>query len=94
MDREVPDGQSDILKAPSGQPGSQQPKPKSPDLIPREYLRTIAIWSLVPSYAVAGGLLGYGADKWLGTYPYLTGLGLLLALVLAVRDIYRLHGAL
>ena len=63
----------------------------SHDLIPREYLRTIAIWSLIPGYAIAGAVVGYFADKWLGTSPYLTALGLLLALVLAVRDIYRLR---
>ena len=70
------------------------PKPTSHDLIPREYLRTIAVWSLIPSYAIAGALLGYFADKWLGTSPYLTALGLLLALVLAVRDVYRLRGVM
>lgn len=73
---------------------SDAPKQESRDLIPREYLRLIAVWSLVPSYAIAGGLLGYLLDTWLDTFPYLTGLGLLLALVLAVRDIYRLRGAL
>ena len=67
---------------------------RSRDLIPREYLRIIAIWSLVPSYAIAGALLGYGADRWLKTFPYLTALGLLLALVLSVRDIYRLRDTL
>lgn len=67
---------------------------RSRDLIPREYLRIIALWSLIPSYAIAGGLLGYAADRWLKTFPYLTALGLLLALVLAVRDVYRLRNAL
>lgn len=76
-----------------GRPKSDQGR-EHRDLIPREYLRVIAVWSLVPSYTLAGGLLGYGADKWLNTFPYLTGLGLLLALGLAVRDIYRMHGVL
>lgn len=61
------------------------------DLIPREYLRLIAAWSLIPSYLVAGGLIGYGLDTWLHVFPYLTGVGLLLALVLAVRDMLRLR---
>ena len=74
------------------QPG--QPQHRSRDMIPREYLRIIAVWSLVPSYAIAGGFLGYAADRWLETFPYLTGLGLLLALALAVRDMYRLRDAM
>jgi len=64
------------------------------ELIPREYLRIIAVWSLVPSYGVAGGFLGYLVDRWLGTFPYVTALGLLLALVVAVRDILRLRDEL
>ena len=88
MDREGSDG-PEITGT-----GSVQSKPPSRDLIPREYLRILAVWSLVPSYAIAGGLIGYGADKWLDTFPYLTALGLLLALMLAVRDIYRLRGEL
>ena len=89
MDREDTEGREQ--QAPSPQ---RSPQHTSHDLIPREYLRIIALWSLIPSYAIAGGLLGYFADKWLDTFPYLTGLGLLLALVLAVRDIYRMRGAL
>lgn len=61
------------------------------ELIPREYLRVIAVWSLIPSYMVAGGFLGYLADRWFGTFPYLTGLGFLLALAVAVRDMLRLR---
>ena len=61
------------------------------DLIPREFLRVIAIWSLIPSYSAAGGFLGYLADRFLGWFPYLTGAGLLIALVMAVRDVYRLR---
>lgn len=89
MDREVPQGHAPD----AGQQSSSSNKPPT-DLIPREYLRVMAVWSLVPSYAIAGGLIGYAADRWLDTFPYLTALGLLLALVLAVRDIYRLRGAL
>jgi hypothetical protein len=70
---------------------SGNPDERHRDLIPREFLRVIAVWSLIPSYALAGGLLGYAADKWLHTFPYLTAVGLLLALILAVRDMYRLR---
>jgi hypothetical protein len=61
------------------------------ELIPREFLKVIAVWSLIPGYLLAGGLLGYWADSKLGTFPYITGVGLLLALVLAVRDVMRLR---
>jgi len=64
------------------------------DLIPREFLRVIAVWSLVPSYMLAGAFLGYLADRFLGWFPYLTCAGLLLALILAVRDMLRLHAEL
>lgn len=60
-------------------------------MIPREFLRVIAVWSLIPSYLLAGGLIGWGADTWLHTFPYITGVGLLLALVVAVRDMARLR---
>lgn len=67
---------------------------RGPEMIPREFLRVIAVWSLIPSYLLAGGLLGYAADEWLDLFPYLTGLGLLLALGLAVRDMMRLRTSL
>lgn len=63
---------------------------KTKELIPKEFLKVIAVWSLIPSYLVGGGVIGYGLDVWLDTFPYLTSLGLLLALVLAVRDMLRL----
>jgi len=61
------------------------------ELIPREYLRVIAVWSLIPSYVVAGGFLGWMLDEWLDTFPYLTGVMLIVALGLAVRDMIRLR---
>jgi hypothetical protein len=64
---------------------------KHVDLIPPEFLRVIAIWSLIPSYIAVGGLIGYLVDQALGWFPYLTGAGLLVALIMAVRDMYRLH---
>lgn len=62
-----------------------------PGLIPKDFLRAIAVWSLVPSYMLAGGVLGYFLDRWLGLFPYLTGLGLVIGLVLATRDMLRLR---
>jgi hypothetical protein len=50
----------------------------------------VAVWSLIPSYIAAGGAIGYGLDKWLTTFPYLTGAGILVAFSLAVRDMMRL----
>jgi hypothetical protein len=63
-------------------------------LVPQEFLRVIAVWSLVPSYLLAGALLGYVADRAVGWFPYLTGAGLLVALVFAVRDMMRLRDEL
>jgi len=60
-------------------------------MIPREFLRVIAVWSLVPSYLLAGGFFGYLVDRWLSIFPYITGVGLLIALAMAVRDMYRLR---
>lgn len=62
-----------------------------PELIPREFLRAIGIWSLIPSYLLAGGLLGYGLDRLAGTFPIFVGVGLVVALVMAVRDMMRLR---
>lgn len=64
------------------------------DLIPREYLRIIAVWSLIPSYLLAGAFVGYLLDRWLGWFPYLTGLALLASLAVAVRDMLRLRDEL
>ena len=64
---------------------------RQPDLIPREYLRVIAIWSLIPAYLLAGAFLGWLLDSWLHTFPYMIGLGLLAALALAMRDMLRLR---
>lgn len=64
---------------------------RQPDLIPREFLRVIAIWSLIPAYMFAGAFFGWLADTALHTFPYGIGVGLLLALVLAVRDMLRLR---
>lgn len=61
------------------------------ELIPREFLKIIAVWSLIPSYLVAGGFVGWLLDRWWDTFPYATGGALLLALALAVKDMFRLR---
>ncbi len=64
---------------------------RAPDLIPREYLRVIAVWSLIPAYLAAGGLIGWAADSALGSFPFGIGVGLIVSLVVAVRDMLRLR---
>ena len=59
-------------------------------LISKELLKIVAIWSMIPSYVAAGGAIGYGLDKWLATFPYCTGAGVLVAFSLAIRDMMRL----
>jgi hypothetical protein len=71
--------------------GESERHPFDTEFIPREYLRVIAVWSLIPSYLLAGGLIGYFLDQWVGWFPYLTGAGLLLALLAATRDMLRLR---
>jgi F0F1-type ATP synthase assembly protein I len=60
------------------------------DLISPKLLKIIAIWSLIPSYMMAGGAIGYGLDKWFNTFPLLTGVCLLVAFSLAIHDMMRL----
>jgi hypothetical protein len=81
------------MAATTGQTGTARDgqQGRNVELIPREFLRIIAVWSLIPSYLLAGGFIGYAADRWLGYFPYLTGVGLLLAVGLAVRDMLRLR---
>lgn len=64
---------------------------KKPDLIPREFLRVIAVWSIVPMYALAGAFFGWLFDLAFHTSPYGLGVGLILALIFAVRDVLRLR---
>ncbi len=54
-------------------------------------VKAVAVWSLIPSYMLAGGLLGYGLDRWLHTFPLFTGAGLVVAFGFAVRDLLRLR---
>jgi hypothetical protein len=64
------------------------------DLIPREFLRIIAVWSLIPAYLLAGAFVGWVVDHWLGTWPWGLCIGLVIALGLAVRDMLRLRDSL
>jgi hypothetical protein len=82
-----------LVDTPEGSRDSQPTRP-SPDLIPREFLRVIAIWSLIPAYTLAGAFLGWLADRWLGTSPFGLGIGLIIALGFAVRDMLRLRDSL
>jgi hypothetical protein len=59
-------------------------------LISTKLLKIVAIWSMIPSYLFAGGAIGYGLDKWLTTFPFLTGAGILVAFSLAVHDMLKL----
>ena len=59
-------------------------------LLSTKLLKILAIWSLIPSYLVAGGAIGYGLDRWLTTFPLITGAGILVAFSLAVHDMLRL----
>ena len=73
---------------------SSSHKSHAPDLIPREFLRVIAVWSLIPAYTLAGAFLGWLADDMFHTSPWGIGIGLILALGLAVRDMLRLRDSL
>lgn len=55
------------------------------------FLKLVAIWSLIPTYSLAGGLVGFGLDRWLHTFPILTGIGLVVAFGLAIRDMLKLR---
>jgi hypothetical protein len=54
-------------------------------------LKLIAIWSLIPSYSLAGALIGYGLDRWFRTFPLMLGAGIVVAFALAVRDMLKLR---
>jgi len=60
-------------------------------MISSEFLKLVGIWSLIPSYTIAGGLIGYGLDRWLGTFPLITAAGILVAFGFAIRDMLRLR---
>jgi len=55
------------------------------------FLKLVAVWSLIPSYSLGGGLIGWGLDRWLHTFPVFTGAGLIIAFGLAIRDMLKLR---
>jgi hypothetical protein len=54
-------------------------------------LKLVAVWSLIPTYSLAGGLVGYGLDRWLHTFPLVTGAGIVIAFGFAIRDMLKLR---
>jgi hypothetical protein len=55
------------------------------------WLKLLAIWSLIPTYSLAGGLIGFALDRWLHTFPVCMGVGIVVAFGLAIRDMLRLR---
>lgn len=78
---------TDVQGPAPADPGSR----KHPDLIPREFMKAIAVWSVIPMYLLAGGFIGWLVDVWLRSSPYGVGVGLVIGLALAVRDMLRLR---
>lgn len=75
-----------------GDGGTAGVGPEAPrDLLSHDFLRVVSLWSLIPAYLLAGGFFGYLLDRWLGTFPFAMGVGLIIALVLAVRDMMRMR---
>jgi F0F1-type ATP synthase assembly protein I len=60
-------------------------------MISMGFLKLLAVWSLIPTYSLAGGLIGYALDRWLHTFPFFTGAGIVVAFGLAIRDMLRLR---
>ena len=63
----------------------------SSSLISPEFVRIIGVWSVIPTYLIAGGLLGWAFDYFFHTFPFGIAIGLLAALAFAVRDSLRLR---
>lgn len=57
-------------------------------------LKILAVWSLIPTYMLAAGAIGYGLDRWLHSFPLVTGPCLLIAFGLAIRDMLALRKGL
>jgi F0F1-type ATP synthase assembly protein I len=55
------------------------------------FLKTLSVWSLIPTYSLAGGLIGYGLDRWLDTFPFIMGAGILVGFGFAIRDMLKLR---
>ena len=57
---------------------------------PMRPIKVIAVWSLIPSYLAAGGVIGYGLDRWLHTFPLIMTAGLIIGFAFAIRDMLKL----
>ncbi|MEI7815052.1 MAG: hypothetical protein WCJ13_09700 [Coriobacteriia bacterium] len=65
---------------------------RKPDLISRDFMRLVAIWSIVPAWLIGGAFLGFLVSLWLRfPWPYGIGVGLVVGLALSVRDVIRLR---
>ncbi len=53
-------------------------------------LKILAVWSLIPTYMLAGGAIGYGLDRWWKTFPLATGVCLMIGFGFAIRDMMKL----
>ncbi len=54
-------------------------------------LRILAVWSLIPTYMLAAGAIGYALDRWLHTSPYVLLVCLLVGFSFAIRDMLKLR---
>jgi hypothetical protein len=65
----------------------------SKSLISPEFVRIISMWSVIPTYLIAAAVLGYFVGHWIApaATPYIMGGFLLIALLLAVRDVARIR---
>lgn len=68
-------------------------KHSSKSLISPEFLRIMTLWSVIPAYMIAAAVLGYFVGYFLApaATPYIIGGFLLVALILAVRDVARIR---
>jgi hypothetical protein len=56
-----------------------------------DFLKLVAVWSLIPTYTLAGGAIGWGLDRLLGTFPLVTAIGIIVAFGFAIRDMLKLR---
>jgi hypothetical protein len=57
-------------------------------------LKILAVWSLIPTYMLAGGAIGYGLDRWLKAFPVATAICLFVGFGFAIRDMLKLRSYL
>lgn len=54
-------------------------------------LKILAVWSLIPTYMLGAGAIGYALDRWLHTSPILLLVCLLVGFGFAIRDMLKLR---